>query len=640
MAALRGVWLCPALQAVARPGVPAARLPSTPVLFTLSYFASLLRLIANSRRELLRKLRGGEESLTAQQARLQARLEAARERLSLDVVLLRLREGRRRGRLDPKGAFLRAKERALEARLSLRALKDVQKQRLRELKDEKTQRLRQYYESAVRGGATAGALQARAAAAAAGARVATTAPPPPPAAAAGAPRAASAALAGLDERAAAAALGADGLLRALVVAGVGGACHLFLGVASATRVEGGEHMRAALARPAGQALLTVSNHVGSIDDPLITSALVPPAYLLRPGAVRWTLCATDRCFKSAALAPFFRAAKVLPVERGAGIGQFGMQVAASRLAAGDWVHIFPEGTRSRTGKMGPVRRGIGWLVASCERPPLVVPFVHSGMEHVVPKGAKLPRPWQEVRVLVGEPVPVDDLLAEARDRGWPEAQLQAAITRRVGQALYQLKAQLEGLPLEEVVPPEAAAALSLSDDRLLPLIEAEMESLQARCWFLCSSLHCRARVRACVRALGGRRPQTMPRPSQGCSSPGRAVGPAPPPRAQGGAWCDRWHRWSLPSLSQRLRTAVATRAGGGGGLPDAPAGDAAGGLPGPGASFAAWAAEHAALAERAAERGARLRAYLAAARELCDERCRRMHELLRAREPAPLPAPG
>lgn len=26
--------------------------------------------------------------------------------------------------------------------------------------------------------------------------------------------------------------------------------------------------------------------------------------------MRWTLCATDRCFKSAALAPFFRAAKV------------------------------------------------------------------------------------------------------------------------------------------------------------------------------------------------------------------------------------------------------------------------------------------------------------------------------------------
>lgn len=34
---------------------------------------------------------------------------------------------------------------------------------------------------------------------------------------------------------------------------------------------------------------------------------------------------------------------------------------------------------------------MGWLVASCETPPLVLPFVHSGMERVCPKGAKLPR---------------------------------------------------------------------------------------------------------------------------------------------------------------------------------------------------------------------------------------------------------
>ena len=33
-----------------------------------------------------------------------------------------------------------------------------------------------------------------------------------------------------------------------------------------------------------QALITVSNHVGSIDDPLITSALVPNEYLARPEA--------------------------------------------------------------------------------------------------------------------------------------------------------------------------------------------------------------------------------------------------------------------------------------------------------------------------------------------------------------------
>ena len=41
---------------------------------------------------------------------------------------------------------------------------------------------------------------------------------------------------------------------------------------------------------------------------------------------------------------------MLPVERGKGMEQAGMRAAESRLAAGDWVHIFPEGTRSPDGR--------------------------------------------------------------------------------------------------------------------------------------------------------------------------------------------------------------------------------------------------------------------------------------------------
>lgn len=59
-----------------------------------------------------------------------------------------------------------------------------------------------------------------------------------------------------------------------------------------------------------QALITVSNHVAALDDPLLTAALVPAGALLQPSALRWTLCATDRCFTSKAATAFFRAAKV------------------------------------------------------------------------------------------------------------------------------------------------------------------------------------------------------------------------------------------------------------------------------------------------------------------------------------------
>lgn len=72
------------------------------------------------------------------------------------------------------------------------------------------------------------------------------------------------------------------IVQHLVLASVGGACRLFLAAGTHTSVLGREHMAAALARAPCRGLITVSNHVGSIDDPLITSAralLVPVALL-------------------------------------------------------------------------------------------------------------------------------------------------------------------------------------------------------------------------------------------------------------------------------------------------------------------------------------------------------------------------
>ncbi|GAB4819514.1 hypothetical protein N2152v2_006560 [Parachlorella kessleri] len=450
-------------------------------------------------RELLRKLKSHgsvEES--------NASFQQAKER-----VLLRLQQRRERVRVDPNGAFRRLRERAVQARRSLRQLKNEQKQRLR-----------QYYYDALLGSSVAavnGAVPGTAAAGALGLDASVGAGSSSGIDLEGvgvaaldrrgqqrrADLAAAADAAGdeLDPEAVQRAVGPNGLFRTLVVAGVGSACKAFLHGASRTTVEGADIMRAALERPQGQALITVSNHVGSIDDPLITSAVVPAEYLTKPEAVRWTMCATDRCFKSKLLAPFFKAAKVLPVERGAGLGQFGMRVAQSRLAAGDWVHIFPEGTRSRTGKMLPVRKGVGWLVAQCEQPPLVVPFVHSGMEKILPKGAKLPKAGQEVNVLVGQPIEVADLLSQAQAEGWADNQLHLALTERVGQALYQLKARLEGVAVEEVMPQRAQQTLSVSEETLLPLIEDEMDSMLHR-------------------------------------------------------WRDSWHRSGLPSLTARVKQAL------------------------------------------------------------------------------------
>jgi hypothetical protein len=100
-----------------------------------------------------------------------------------------------------------------------------------------------------------------------------------------------------------------------------------------------------------------------------------------------------------------------------------------------------------------------------------VPFVHSGMHEVMPRGALLPRAGREVRVLVGEPVEVADLLAAARREGWPEDDLYRAVSARVGLALQRLKARLDGSPLAEgdvaalAAEQAGAAGLDLYDPR-------------------------------------------------------------------------------------------------------------------------------------------------------------------------------
>ncbi|KAJ0014917.1 hypothetical protein Pint_19661 [Pistacia integerrima] len=70
-----------------------------------------------------------------------------------------------------------------------------------------------------------------------------------------------------------------------------------------------------------------------------------------------------------------------------------MDIAISELNGGGWVHIFPEGSRSGDGRetIGSSKRGVGRLVLDADNVPMVVPFVHTGMQEVMPIGANFPR---------------------------------------------------------------------------------------------------------------------------------------------------------------------------------------------------------------------------------------------------------
>lgn len=72
----------------------------------------------------------------------------------------------------------------------------------------------------------------------------------------------------------------------MVLLAVGSASRAYMTSLNTTSVEGGGHLAAALERPAGQALITVCNHVAALDDPLVVSALLPEAALQQPDKLR------------------------------------------------------------------------------------------------------------------------------------------------------------------------------------------------------------------------------------------------------------------------------------------------------------------------------------------------------------------
>ncbi|KAK3200399.1 hypothetical protein Dsin_023814 [Dipteronia sinensis] len=205
------------------------------------------------------------------------------------------------------------------------------------------------------------------------------------------------------------------MLQAVAVPVLGNVCHVFMNGLNRVQVYGVEKLHEALLnRPKNTPLITVSNHVASVDDPFVIASLLPPRVLLDAQNLRWTLCASDRCFKNPVTSAFFRSVKVLPVSRGEGIYQKGMDIALSKLNTGGWVHIFPEGSRSRDGgkTIGSSKRGVGRLVLDADNVPMVVPFVHSGMQEIMPVGASFPRIGKTVTVVIGDPIEFDDLVNE------------------------------------------------------------------------------------------------------------------------------------------------------------------------------------------------------------------------------------
>jgi monolysocardiolipin acyltransferase len=109
-----------------------------------------------------------------------------------------------------------------------------------------------------------------------------------------------------------------------------------------------------------------------LDDPLLFGLLNS----FDPENVRWTLGAHNICFTNPIYSWFFHTGQTLPIVRGAGIYQEGMETAIKLLKQGKWVHIFPQGKVCTPDAVLKFRWGIARLIM--EANPLVLPFYHRG----------------------------------------------------------------------------------------------------------------------------------------------------------------------------------------------------------------------------------------------------------------------
>ena len=143
-------------------------------------------------------------------------------------------------------------------------------------------------------------------------------------------------------------------------------------------------------------VLFVANHTSHLDTPVLLRAL--PARQRRRVAVA---AARDYFFNHALTGALV----------GLGVGAFPIARAAdarqaiehcARLQERGWsLLFFPEGTRTTTGAIGPLKHGVGLLALKLGLP--VVPVRTRGLFEVLPKGRTLPRPGS-VTVNFGAPL--------------------------------------------------------------------------------------------------------------------------------------------------------------------------------------------------------------------------------------------
>ncbi|KIN07417.1 hypothetical protein OIDMADRAFT_36919 [Oidiodendron maius Zn] len=260
-------------------------------------------------------------------------------------------------------------------------------------------------------------------------------------------------------------------------------------------------------------LLTVSNHVSVLDDPLIWGSL-PLSYAFSPKDLRWSLGSYDICFKNKFLSAFFSVGQVLPTHRSAYSSHGGLFqptiTQAIRLLSShpfsstphptpaphismsprspdiidpfssnaltytttgsdvfpapsaylsrkhSWVHIFPEGRVHQHPKksLRYFKWGVSRLILESEPLPDIVPIFIDGNQEVMHESRQwprfIPRAGKNIRIAFGEKVDGEKIFGDLRARWKRMVMLQKEVLIKKGQSVdWEMGELTEGLKYGE-----------------------------------------------------------------------------------------------------------------------------------------------------------------------------------------------
>jgi 1-acyl-sn-glycerol-3-phosphate acyltransferase len=160
--------------------------------------------------------------------------------------------------------------------------------------------------------------------------------------------------------------------------------------------------------PPTGAFIIASNHLSFID-----SMAIPLSAPRRVGYLAKAEYFTGTGVQGWFARTLFTALGALPVERQTHrAAQEALDTAMTLLRTGGGFGIYPEGTRSRDGRLARGKTGVAWLALTADCP--VVPVGITGTDRIQPIGANWPRPHR-FTVRFGEPLTFPEHRGKAGD---------------------------------------------------------------------------------------------------------------------------------------------------------------------------------------------------------------------------------